>query len=242
MELLRMEDVYKRQELQSVFANVKEKLDESRRMREQRIGKEKEFQEILPELQEQFWVSILVGGLRGRDSILRKKELLSLDFSMDAPCAIVNVTLEMSPDTNELYYQQRDNRYNLMNNIFGVHNEGLSYYQMCIRDRFQTLIVSGVLEPDSQMPSVRSLAMELSINPNTIQKAYSVLEQEGYIYPVKGRGNFVSGNEGLKVKKQESIFTALKELVGKGRELDIPCDAFVEKTREFYLEGGRKQV
>lgn len=115
-------------ELQKVFANVKEKLDESKRMREQRIGREKEFQEILPELQEQFWVSILVGGMRCRDSILRKKELLSLDFSMHAPCAVVNVTLEMNPDANAMYYQQRDNRYNLLNNIFGVHNQGLSYY------------------------------------------------------------------------------------------------------------------
>ena len=64
-----------------------------------------------------------------------------------------------------------------------------------IVERFQMLIVKGILEPDSQMPSVRALATELSINPNTIQKAYAVLEQEGYIYPVKGRGNFVSGNQ-----------------------------------------------
>lgn len=54
-----------------------------------------------------------------------------------------------------------------------------------IAKRFQTLILKGALPPDSQMPSVRSLAMDLSINPNTIQKAYSLLEQERYIYPVK---------------------------------------------------------
>lgn len=48
-----------------------------------------------------------------------------------------------------------------------------------IVERFQMLIVKGILEPDSQMPSVRALATELSINPNTIQKAYAVLEQEG---------------------------------------------------------------
>jgi len=106
-------------------------------------------------------------------------------------------------------------------------------------ERFQTLIVSGVLEPDSQIPSVRSLAMELSINPNTIQKAYSVLEQEGYIYPVKGRGNFVSGNGELKVRKQEGVYRSLRDLVGKGKELDIPCGDFVEKVREYYGEGGR---
>lgn len=107
-----------------------------------------------------------------------------------------------------------------------------------IVERFQTLIVNGILEPDSQMPSVRSLAMELSINPNTIQKAYSMLEQEGYIYPVKGRGNFVSGNAGLKKKKQESVYQSLKELVNKGKELDISCEALMEKVREFYEEGG----
>ncbi len=108
-------------------------------------------------------------------------------------------------------------------------------------ERFQTLIVSGVMEPDSQMPSVRSLAMQLSINPNTIQKAYSVLEQEGYIYPVKGRGNFVSGNEHLKEKKQESVFVSLKELVGKGKELGISSETFLVRAKQYYEEGGRKE-
>ncbi|MCD7763943.1 MAG: GntR family transcriptional regulator [Lachnospiraceae bacterium] len=107
-----------------------------------------------------------------------------------------------------------------------------------ITERFETLIVNGVLEPDSQMPSVRSLAMELSINPNTIQKAYSMLEQQGYIYPVKGRGNFVSGNGALmKQKKQESVFQSLEELVQKGKELGIACEDFLEKTRKYYEEG-----
>ena len=48
-----------------------------------------------------------------------------------------------------------------------------------IVEKFQMLIVKGVMEPDSQMPSVRKLAMDLSINPNTIQKAYTQLEQQG---------------------------------------------------------------
>lgn len=109
-----------------------------------------------------------------------------------------------------------------------------------IVERFETLIVNGVLEPDSQMPSVRSLAMELSINPNTIQKAYSMLEQQGYIYPVKGRGNYVSGNGALmKQKKQENVLRALDELVEKGKELDISCEAILNRVRESYESGGR---
>ena len=106
-----------------------------------------------------------------------------------------------------------------------------------IVERFQTLIVNGVLEPDRQMPSGRSLAMELSINPNTIQKAYSMLEQQGYIYPVKGRGNFVSGDAGLKKRKQETVFVELQELVKKGKELEIDEETFLEKARQFFKEG-----
>ncbi len=106
-----------------------------------------------------------------------------------------------------------------------------------IIERFQTLIITGAMEADSQMPSVRSLAAELSINPNTIQKAYALLEQEGYIYPVKGRGNFVSGNVELKKKKQEVFFETLHGLVKKGKELDVQKDVFQKKVEEYYKEG-----
>jgi GntR family transcriptional regulator len=86
-----------------------------------------------------------------------------------------------------------------------------------IVDRFQTLILTGAIQADSQLPSVRSLAVELSINPNTIQKAYSVLEKEGYIYPVKGKGNFVSGNQELKAKKTGSILPIPGTVGGAGK-------------------------
>lgn len=106
-----------------------------------------------------------------------------------------------------------------------------------IVEKFQTLIITGAIEPDSQMPSVRSLAVDLSINPNTIQKAYSVLEQEGVIYPVKGRGNFVSGNSDLKMKKQEAFFQSLRQMVYKGKELDVKREIFLQKADEYYKEG-----
>ena len=67
-----------------------------------------------------------------------------------------------------------------------------------IVDKFQMLILSGALEPNSRMPSVRSLAVELSINPNTIQRAYSELERNGFLYTVKGKGNYVAYSDSLK--------------------------------------------
>ena len=89
-----------------------------------------------------------------------------------------------------------------------------------IVERFKTLILKGVMQSDEQMPSVRNLAMELSINPNTIQKAYAELERQGFIYTVKGRGSFVSGDSGLVEKRKseymEQILALSKEVLEIG--------------------------
>lgn len=103
-------------------------------------------------------------------------------------------------------------------------------YEQIVR-RFQTLILKGILPPGSQMPSVRSLAMELSINPNTIQKAYTALEQQGYIYPVKGRGNFVTENDTLLEQKKENFLDKLREILEEGIELGITkkeCESILD--------------
>ena len=64
-----------------------------------------------------------------------------------------------------------------------------------IIDNFKELIVSGVLKAEDRIPSVRELASEITVNPNTVQKAYHVLEQQGYIYTSRGRGTFVADSE-----------------------------------------------
>lgn len=94
-------------------------------------------------------------------------------------------------------------------------------------DKFKVLIFKGILQVDEQMPSVRSLAMELSINPNTIQKAYMELERQGFIYSVKGRGNFVSYNDNLLNEKKNQIFQKLKELLQEAVEIGITQEEFV---------------
>lgn len=90
-----------------------------------------------------------------------------------------------------------------------------------IVDKFQILILKGVLEPNAKMPSVRSLAVELSINPNTIQRAYSELERTGFIYTVKGRGNFVAYDDNLKTVRCQEIYAKLEELVQEALELGV---------------------
>lgn len=88
-------------------------------------------------------------------------------------------------------------------------------------EKFQTLILKGVLEPDTQLPSVRSLAVELSINPNTIQRAYGELERQGFIYTIKGRGGFVRYNEELLEIRKERLKKQLEEVMKEARELNI---------------------
>ncbi|MBC8059110.1 MAG: GntR family transcriptional regulator [Clostridiaceae bacterium] len=70
---------------------------------------------------------------------------------------------------------------------------------------FKKLIISDVLSKDEQLPSVRILATELTINPNTIQKAYRELERQGFIYSVPGKGSFVAS-----VEKNENIEKLIK--------------------------------
>lgn len=91
-----------------------------------------------------------------------------------------------------------------------------------IVEKFQMLILTGALPPGSQMPSVRSLAVELSINPNTIQKAFALLEQQGYIFPVKGRGSFVAENNDLIRQKQKTCLAELSRLLTRAKELGVP--------------------
>lgn len=70
-----------------------------------------------------------------------------------------------------------------------------------IIDKFKQLIIKDILKSDEKIPSVREMAKHLTINPNTIQKAYRELERQGYIYSVKGIGNFVSSG----IKKVDDL-------------------------------------
>lgn len=97
-----------------------------------------------------------------------------------------------------------------------------------IVEKFKMLILKGVLQKDEQMPSVRSLAVELSINPNTIQKAYAELERQGYLYVVKGRGNFISDNKSLLNERKEELKNWVVFIYREGLELGMTKRDFME--------------
>lgn len=94
--------------------------------------------------------------------------------------------------------------------------------------KLSELMILGVLEEDSQMPSVRSLATDLSINPNTIQRAYGELERRGFIYSVKGRGSFVGSIHKLRESARADLVKRLVSLAREARTLGMKREEFVE--------------
>ena len=93
-----------------------------------------------------------------------------------------------------------------------------------IKDGLRKLIVTGALLPDEKLPSVRSLAQQLSINPNTIQRAYADLETEGYIYSVPGKGSFAAGHKDADAARREELLAKTRELLAELRELGVSED------------------
>jgi GntR family transcriptional regulator len=94
------------------------------------------------------------------------------------------------------------------------HKDKRPMYEQII-ERFRQLIMCGALEPNSPMPSVRNLAMELSINPNTVQRAYQELEHMGYIYTMKAKGSFVSEAASKEENKRREIISDMQVSVDK---------------------------
>ena len=104
-----------------------------------------------------------------------------------------------------------------------------------IIENVKTLIVSGVLERDQQLPSVRQLAQELAINPNTIQRAYQELEREGIIYSLKGRGSFVGSSLGeLRTVQQAELLAQLEAVSRELKQLEISKEQILAVVAQVY--------
>lgn len=88
-----------------------------------------------------------------------------------------------------------------------------------VKDSLRREIITGVLQPDDKVPSVRDAAGELAINPNTIQKAYRELEAEGYIYSVAGKGSFVAECTDARELRKRELYRQLDKLIDEIRHL-----------------------
>lgn len=107
-----------------------------------------------------------------------------------------------------------------------------------ISDKIKQLIISEYFTDN--LPSVRQLALQLEVNPNTIQKAYALLEKEGYIYNIIGKGCFVSKNININTFKENLVKTNFEKIFNVFSQNNIPQDTILKIFNE-YFENYRKE-
>lgn len=113
------------------------------------------------------------------------------------------------------------------------------FYQQ-IKDNVRHLVVSDALKKDDKLPSVRELAASLAINPNTIQRAYRELENEGYIYTLPGKGTFAAEMDHTNQIRQQELLPQFDKIVSELLYLSMPVNELT--NRILSLSGRRIQA
>lgn len=109
-----------------------------------------------------------------------------------------------------------------------------------IKEGLRRLVITGAIAKDEKLPSVRELASELAINPNTIQRAYRELETEGYIYTVSGKGSFAAEQSDVNGRRNEALLKEFDEIVRELLYLSGDKEALIRRIEEI-AGGGEKQ-
>ena len=109
-----------------------------------------------------------------------------------------------------------------------------------IKEGLRRLVITGAIAKDEKLPSVRELASELAINPNTIQRAYRELETEGYIYTVSGKGSFAAEQSDVNGRRNEALLKEFDEIVRELLYLSEDKEALIRRIEEI-AKGGEKQ-
>jgi len=117
-----------------------------------------------------------------------------------------------------------------------------SIYEQVV-DNLKGLIIMGLLKPEEKLPSVRDLSRTLTVNPNTIQKAYRQLENQGYVYTVTGLGTFVSDLKDIKkdVQKIEEIKHRIRADIMELLYLGVSYEDTTTLIKEILDERGDHQ-
>ena len=106
-----------------------------------------------------------------------------------------------------------------------------------VKDGLRRLMVTGVIQEGEKLPSVRTLASSLAINPNTIQRAYEALEAEGYVYSVAGKGSFAAPHDGVDEKRKFDLLHTFDQAVSELLFLGVAAETLCSRIRT--QEGGQ---
>ena len=109
------------------------------------------------------------------------------------------------------------------------YRDGRPIYEQ-VRDGLRRLIITGAIPPGEKLPSVRALAGQLAINPNTIQRAYEALEQEGYAYSVPGKGSFAALPVDVNAGRREELLAKFDGIVQELKYLGMTAEELANRV------------
>lgn len=98
----------------------------------------------------------------------------------------------------------------------------------------------GVLQPGDQLPSVRNLAAQLGVNPNTVQKAYQLLETQNVIYSVSGKGSFISAMDSASAGLLAAAESRVKNILAEAMQTGVSRETILHLVNEIYREGSEQ--
>ena len=110
-----------------------------------------------------------------------------------------------------------------------------------VKEGLRHLMVTGGLQAGDKLPSVRSLATSLAINPNTIQRAYESLESEGYLYTVAGKGSFASPQEGVDPARRETLLVQFDASAAELLFLGMTAAELSQRLRQAEQNGSGRE-
>ncbi len=115
------------------------------------------------------------------------------------------------------------------------YKSGKSIHEQ-IYDNIKGLIINGVLKENEKLPSVRELSLSVTVNPNTVQKAYKELENDGFIYSVKAKGNFVAQCEKADDEKCKKLLDDLRKTLSELKFSGVEESRIVSTVKDIYKE------
>ncbi len=102
------------------------------------------------------------------------------------------------------------------------------------------LVTLGVLSPEDKLPTVRALALELGVNPNTVSKAYQLLEREDLIYTLVGRGTFICKKGFENKSHKKNMCKEVEVCLNKARELGVTKEEIEKIIMQIYVSNGEE--
>lgn len=116
--------------------------------------------------------------------------------------------------------------------MFGLNYRDPRPIYIQLKEKLRSMVLTGVIPTDGKLPSVRELATELAVNPNTIQRAYRELEAEGYIYTVAGIGSFACALSEVDDSRRQALLERFDAAAGELLRLGVPAEELQKRIEE----------